>query len=57
MIDNKDNLVREIDYLIKNLTDYKVAIEKGDTQTLYDLLEDGNQKKQTYEKLKNKKTD
>ena len=57
MIDNKDNLVREIDFFIKNLTDYKLAIEKGDTKVLYDLLEDGNQKKQTYEKLKNKKTD
>lgn len=57
MIDNKDNLVREIDCLIKNLTDYKLAIEKGDTKVLYDLLEDGNQKKQIYEKLKNKKTD
>ncbi len=57
MIDNKDNLVREIDYLISNLKDYKDAIEKADEVTLFNLLEDGNLKKQNYEKLKNKKTD
>ncbi len=54
MLDNKDNLVREIDYLIKNLTDYKTALENGDEDALYSLLEDGNKRKLDFEKKKNK---
>ncbi len=54
MLDNKDNLTKEIDYLIKNLTDYKEALEREDEKGLYDLLEEGNQRKLEFEKLKNK---
>lgn len=54
MLDNKDNLVHEIDYLIKNLTDYKTALENGDEDALYSLLEDGNKRKLEFEKKKNK---
>ncbi len=54
MLDNKDNLVKEIDYLINNLTDYKNAIQNGEEDTLKKLLEDGNLKKLEFERLKNK---
>lgn len=45
-LDNKDYLVNEIDIIIKNLEDYKSAIEKGDRETLIKLLDDGRKLKE-----------
>lgn len=42
MIDNRDDLLFELDTLIKNLTDYKNALENKDEERLKDLLEEGN---------------
>ena len=40
-LENKDNLIIELDGLIKNLTDYKIAIESSDSDALYKLLDEG----------------
>ena len=55
MVDNKDYLVKEIYCLIDSLTEYAVALEKGDKTELFKLLEDGTNKKLSAEKMKNKK--
>ncbi len=57
MCDNSDFLAKEIDELIKNLTEYKLALETKDKNKLKDILEDGNQKKLAFEKLKRTKLD
>lgn len=55
-IDNADFLVKEVNELIANLTDYKNALESKDKQKMIDLLEDGNQKKLLSEKMRRSKT-
>ena len=45
-LDNKDNLIKEIDILIDSLTSYKEAIEKDDRETLVKLLDDGKKRKE-----------
>lgn len=45
-LDNRDNLVGEIDTLINNLQQYRDAIEKGDRATLTRLLEEGRKRKE-----------
>lgn len=50
MTDNSDNLVKEVDVLIQNLTDYRDALSKKDEDKLFSLLSDGNAKKETIEK-------
>jgi prephenate dehydrogenase len=57
MFDNRDNLITEIDEIIKNLTDYKNALSSGDEDLLKTLLADGNNKKLIAEKLRNKQND
>lgn len=57
MYDNRDNLIVEIDEMIKNLVDYKNALSAGDEVLLKTLLADGNNKKLTAEKLRNKQND
>lgn len=44
-LENPDNLVREIDTLIQNLTVYRDAIASNDADTLRRLLRDGREKK------------
>ena len=44
-IENKDNLVGEIDTLISHLQEYRDAINDGDIEKISALLEDGAQKK------------
>ena len=44
-MENKDNLVKEIDSLIKELTKYKDAMQKDDQQDLEKLLEEGSRRK------------
>lgn len=45
-LENKENLSKELDILIKNLTDYKEAIDKSDREKLKALLEEGKRKKE-----------
>lgn len=45
-LDNKEYLINEIDLLIKNLTEYRDAIEKGDREGLVKLLDDGKKCKE-----------
>ncbi|MBO4922124.1 MAG: prephenate dehydrogenase [Lachnospiraceae bacterium] len=45
-LDNKDNLIKEIDILIDSLSAYKEAIEKDDRETLIKLLDDGKKRKE-----------
>ncbi|MBQ3053299.1 MAG: prephenate dehydrogenase/arogenate dehydrogenase family protein [Clostridia bacterium] len=46
-LENKDNLVFEIETLIKNLTDYKEVINSGDRESLNLLLKEGRIKKES----------
>lgn len=50
MIENRDNLVWQIDDLIKNLQEYKTAIDNGDEEGLKLLLQQGNDLKESAEK-------
>ena len=45
-LDNKDNLIKEIDILIDSLSAYKEAIEKDDRDTLIKLLDEGKKRKE-----------
>lgn len=45
-LDNKDNLIKEIDILIDSLTSYKEALENDDRETLEKLLDDGKKRKE-----------
>ncbi len=45
-LDNKDNLIKEIDILIDSLTSYKEALENDDRETLVKLLDDGKKRKE-----------
>lgn len=44
-LENKDNLVNEIDNIINNLTDYRNAIASNDREELKRLLEEGAKRK------------
>ena len=54
-VDNADFLVGEIDCLIKNLTEYKNALQEKDRAKIKTLLADGNEKKLISEKLRRSK--
>ena len=45
MLDNKDKLVPELKELIGNLNGYLQALESGNYEELYTLLDDGNKRK------------
>lgn len=49
-LENKENLVCEIDVLIENLRAYKTALENSDEVTLKMLLKDGREKKEQLDK-------
>ncbi len=44
-LENRENLISEIDCLVKHLNEYKQAIEDGDMERLYDLLAIGSRLK------------
>ena len=44
-MENKDNLIREIDSMICELSKYKAAMEKGDQEKLQTLLQEGSDRK------------
>ncbi len=45
-LDNRENLIREIDTLMDNLTQYRDAIAQGDRETLIKLLDEGRKRKE-----------
>ena len=45
-MDNKDNLLREIDCIINSLSQYADALRKGDKEKLKDLLREGKEAKE-----------
>ena len=45
-MENKENVLFELDFYIKSLTEYKHAIEADDLQTLISLLDDGRRRKE-----------
>ncbi len=54
MIDNSDNLTKELDFLINSLSKYKKALESKDGDKLKVLLSEGNERKLMIESRKNK---
>ncbi len=44
-LENKDNLIFEIDYIINSLSEYKNALQNNDSDTLKALLKDGSDRK------------
>ncbi len=50
-LENRDNLIFEIDNLIKNLSDYKSALCDGNTERLSALLREGRIKKEQIENV------
>jgi len=51
-LDDADNLVGEIDILIKNLTDYREAVAAGNAERLEALLSEGTRRKEEAEQLR-----
>ena len=45
-LDNRENVLMELDVLINSLTQYRDAISGNDTDTLIALLEDGKRRKE-----------
>ena len=43
---NRDNLIKELDYIIKFLGEYKDALVKEDSDLLWRLLHDGKMAKE-----------
>jgi len=54
MTDNSDNLVKELDFLIASLNEYRNALSEGKREELKQLLKDGNDRKLMIESRKNK---
>lgn len=48
-MDNKDNLIRELDGIIASLTEYSDALKNSDAETLKKLLSDGKKAKEAAE--------
>ena len=46
-LENRENLIKELDSFIKSVTEYKVALEQNDADTLKKLLADGKKCKET----------
>ena len=45
-MENKDNVLNELDFFINSLNQYKKAIENDDEETLINLLDEGRKRKQ-----------
>ena len=45
-LENKDNLIFELDYLIEELKKYSTAMKNDDAKTLKQLLKDGREAKE-----------
>ena len=46
-MDNRDNVIKELDYIIKFLGEYKEALQDGDAERMRQLLTDGKIAKET----------
>ena len=44
-LENRENLLHELDDLLESLGQYRDALERSDTDALNALLEDGSQRK------------
>ncbi len=53
MIENKDNLQKELDEFIKNIQKYSDALNNGDKESLKELLREGNERKLSIDVKKN----
>ena len=47
ILDNQDNVVKELDQLLDNLEKYRTAIKNKDSQQLKRLLEEGSERKKS----------
>ncbi len=45
-LENRENLVAEIDHIVRSLKEYQTALEQGDAETLKALLKDGSDRKE-----------
>ncbi len=45
-LENRENLVAEIDHIVRSLKEYQTALEQGDAETLKTLLKDGSDRKE-----------
>lgn len=45
-LENKDNLINEIDIMVSSLNKYKKALENNDEKYLYELLDEGKKRKE-----------
>lgn len=45
-MDNRDNLINELDCFIGNLQEYRQALCNEDYETMHNLLKDGRKKKE-----------
>lgn len=50
-MDNRENLARETDELIKRLTEYSEALKKGDEEKLFAILKEGREQKDLVDSL------
>jgi len=50
-MDNRENLARETDELIKRLTEYSEALKSGDEEKLFAILKDGREQKDFIDSL------
>jgi prephenate dehydrogenase len=46
LLSNKENILEELDFYMKSLTEYKNAIESGDEDTLIRILDEGRRRKE-----------
>ena len=45
-LENRENLVAEIEHIVRSLKEYQTALEQGDAETLKALLKDGSDRKE-----------
>lgn len=45
-LENRENLIAEIDHIVRSLQEYRVALDEGDAQTLKRLLKEGSDRKE-----------
>ena len=45
-LENRENLVAEIDHIVQSLKEYQTALEQGDAEMLKALLKDGSERKE-----------
>lgn len=55
MLENKDNLIKEIDTIICNLSEYRDTLKNSDSEKMKMLLKEGNDKKLEIEHMRTRK--